>query len=370
MADLRTELDEVAVSLEKCGRADLATIIDICNNEIHTRVASLKAPKPAVRPARSASTVRVSSAEALKKIRWARTELKDLAREFKKAGSMAEYRKLLKASEDLAEDEAELAGKETEGDPVAGEQVKDFSGEVELDTMEACVMEMQAIAKELNKSRDIKDRKAASVLIRESRKVLADCLDIEVPVVTDGVEPLDSTNYDFGTEDFPEFKEEDEISDDIAIVDVGPVDIDVVDTDGDVDFEEFSDDDDLDLDDADMDVDLDGGDEEDIISDDVLDGAGDAVEDEVIEEEVNPDEYLEASASLARVAKTLASKGFKVQANKLIRKANSFRAEARTAKAKLAKAKAPLRAPVKASIDQRKAAFDRALAKRKASAKK
>jgi hypothetical protein len=127
--DLRADLDQIAMALDQKGHSKLASIVDICNHDIHTRKATVKRRQPrAAKTKVSASTV---SGDIVKQLRWARTELRDIARDFRKAGSMAEARSLLRMAEDLAEDERELV----EG-PVAegGEAAEGSEFEIDLDS--------------------------------------------------------------------------------------------------------------------------------------------------------------------------------------------------------------------------------------------
>lgn len=103
--DIRRDFDEIALRLEAQGETTLASVIDLCSAEIHTRMArAQRRPKPRAAKVSAASV----AGDALAQIRWARTELRDLARSYRKHGSVAEARDLLKLASDLADDEHAL----------------------------------------------------------------------------------------------------------------------------------------------------------------------------------------------------------------------------------------------------------------------
>lgn len=367
MADinLRDDLDDIASALEKKGRADLSAIVDLCNNQIHTRKASVKKPQRAARKASSDVSTKSVAGDTIKKLRWARAELKDLAREFRKAGSMSEARALLKCAEDLAEEESTMVeGPVVEGSEPAASDDFDFDVESEteecppcppceddeaaeaaeeaaegetdeeimeealpeLPTVAACVREMRALAKELSASKDPQDRKAAAVLRRQAMHCEAEgeVVVVELPPTDGGSDPVDATDFDFG-------------DDDLSVYDIA--------SEPDSDEEIVSD----------SVLDLEGEDED--AGEETMESSEEAASE--IAEETTPSEYMEASATLERTAHTLKARGYDAEARKLLAKAMEFKKAARVASTE---AKTPLKASVS---DSRKAAFDRALKARK-----
>lgn len=136
--DLRSDLDQIAMALEEKGHSKLASLVDICNHDIHTRKASVARRKPRAAKARVAASE--VSGDVVKKLRWARAELRDIARDFRKAGSMQEARHLLRLAEDLAEDEREIVegpvaegGEAFEGDDLDVDLDSSFEGDEDLD---------------------------------------------------------------------------------------------------------------------------------------------------------------------------------------------------------------------------------------------
>lgn len=358
MADtsLRRELDAIAMELEQKGHSKLASVVDICNHEIHSRKASVKPSKPS-KPVKSASAPkrqpkpakpRVSAArvagaaKALKDIRWARTELRDIAKEYRKLGSLAQARQLLRMAEDLAEDETELMdiagpvvdvdtavegedldidldtpvdddecvcpGDEPEYDDEAPETYDDTVEEaeeddVDLSTVEACAKEIRAIARELVREGDHRN---ASVM----RKLACECENMTVsedpsvvviplPPTDGGAPPIDATNFALG--------------DDENLLDFA---VEVVEDGESVSLEnEFSE-------------------------------ATDESEEIATEEEVNPEEskkveeFLATAATLQRTARRLRAEGLADQANALLRKSSAYKS---IAKLRSASTKKPAR---------------------------
>ncbi len=139
--DIRSDFDEIALRLEAQGETMLASVIDLCSAEIHTRMArAQRRPKPRMA---QVSTVSVAG-DALAQIRWARSELRDLSRAYRKHGSVAEARDLLKLASDLSYDEQAIesgsdeyvlpweAPADESGDEGGGEAVVDIDGPVEF----------------------------------------------------------------------------------------------------------------------------------------------------------------------------------------------------------------------------------------------
>lgn len=352
--NLRRELDEIAMELEKKGHAKLAEVVDICNHEIHERKATVKPatvtkPKRAPKAAKTVSaSVKKAAAAKLKDVRWARAELRDIAREYKKLGSIKEARQLLKMAEDLAEDEQELlevtgpAMESTEtvegedmdvdGDdldmdtPVDDESaegddecvcvdvsyddespetyddtIEGDDEEVTLDTVEACAKEIRAIARALRVEGDFKTAAVMQRLACECMDTGSE-LDLSAPVTviplpeTDGsAPPIDATDFALG--------------DDEDLIDFA------------LEVAEENDD----------------GEEVDLTNEFTPAEESEEPSDEAeleTEEEVAPDEsekaneYMAAAKSLTRTAKSLRKAGAGDQANQLIRKAAVYKARA------------------------------------------
>lgn len=366
MADtsLRRELDAIAMDLEQKGHSKLASIVDICNHEIHTRKASVKPSKKAEKPTRAASTpakpkrrpqpkrsvtsaARIAgAARALKDVRWARKELRDIAREYRKLGSVVEARQLLRMAEELAEDETELmevAGPVVDVDnAVEGEDIDldtpvedeasedeyegvyeelldsqecvcedesteeydeeapetyedDVEAEPVLATVAACAKEIRAIARELRREGDHRNASIMTRLACECENMAEPVTVIPLPPTDGGAPPIDSTDFALG--------------DDENLLDFA---VEVVQD----------------------------GEPEEHVNEFAPETSEEAIEDEVAPDESKAaEEYLTASASLKRTAKALQSEGLGNDAKKLLRKAYAYDsiAKKRQAAAKPAK---------------------------------
>lgn len=360
MADtsLRRELDAIAMELEQKGHSKLASVVDICNHEIHSRKASVKPSKPAKsasapkrqpKPAKSrVSAARVAgAAKALKDIRWARTELRDIAKEYRKLGSLAQARQLLRMAEDLAEDETELmeiAGPVVDVDTaVEGEDLdidldtpvdddsaddecvcpepeyddeapetyddtveEDEEEEVDLSTVEACAKEIRAIARELRREGDHRNASIMSKLACECENMTVSedpsVVVIPLPETDGGAPPIDATNFALGDdENLLDFAVE-------VVEDGEPVDL----------TNEFSE-------------------------------TTEESEEIATEEEVNPEEsreaeeFLTTAATLKRTARRLRAEGLTDQANALLRKSSTYKSIAKRRAAAAKPAKKPAR---------------------------
>lgn len=373
---LQRDLYEIAQSLEQAGHPHLATIVDECNHEVHTRVASVKRRKP-----RQASRDEVKLRN-LKNLRWARAELRDIARELKKSGNtldIRQARQLLKFAEDLAEEEILIEGPvvdtsvedstpmdddlgmgdveihdedfndggvdelceivcnqgcdddSVEDDDFGGiEELEDDiesddSGEVaelEDETVEEEEEELpvldtyEACVKELRacvrELRSQGDNKRAAKVVGLIRQIRADA---------DGVEPTDmpEPNGESDVVDSTDYDFGDiDLSDITDEVEGEIADEEILDFDAPVEDEG----DDLDgVEDADLDA------TDDVIDEESFDDNEPESTEETEEEVSGEEEAIEASAKLLeRTAKLLESKGIKAQARELRAKARKLRA--------------------------------------------